>query len=115
MIYHNLKDISKEGSSLIACIDKTTLITCPHCKTATYLPGEIFMPGALIGKPADVVRDTLGSLICVEYSDENKPNTPEHFTCEYCNRPFIVEATITYKTTAEAPEKDFSTDTTSLI
>ena len=73
------------------------------------------MPGALIGKPKDVVRDALGSLICVEYSDEDKPNTEEHYVCEYCNRPFIINATLTYKTMPEAPEKDFSTDTASLI
>ena len=39
----------------------------------------------------------------------------EQFICDYCNKPFIVEATVTYKTRAEEPEKDFSTQYVSLL
>ena len=112
MIYHNLETI-KSGFNL-DCIDKKTLIACPHCK-AQYLAGEIFMPGALIGRPEDVVKDSLGKLIYVEYSDETKPNMLEQFTCDYCNKPFIIEATVAYKTLCEAPEKDFSTEYVPLL
>jgi RNase P subunit RPR2 len=39
----------------------------------------------------------------------------ERFTCEYCNKPFVVEATVTYKSREEEPEKDFSSKYVSLL
>ena len=94
---------------------KTSLIRCPHCGSE-YLPGEVYMPGSLIGQPDDIVRDSLGKLIYEDYdSPDREPNMIEHFTCEYCNKPFIVEATVTYKTREEAPERDFSTNYVSLL
>ena len=94
---------------------KTNLIKCPHCG-AEYLPGEIYMPGALIGQPTDVVKDSLGKILYEDYEPANRePNMTEQFICDYCNKPFIVEATVTYKTRAEEPEKDFSTQYVSLL
>lgn len=94
---------------------KTPLIKCPHCGSE-YLPGEVYMPGSLIGQPDDIVRDSLGKLIYEDYdSPDREPNMIEHFTCEYCNKPFIVEATISYKTREEAPENDFTTKYVSLL
>ena len=91
------------------------LIKCPHCK-AQYLAGEIYLPGALIGQPPEIVRDSLGEILYVDYHQENNmPNMAESFTCEYCNKPFIIEATISYKAKEEAPEKDFSTNYVSLL
>ena len=111
MISHNLDRLSTEVQKNfdLTSIDKKTIIECPHCK-AQYLPGEIYMPGAILGHPDELVKDALGKIIYVEYSkDEYEPNLIEHFTCEYCNRPFIVEATSpTYKTREEEPERDFS-------
>ena len=94
---------------------KSALITCPHCK-AEYLPGEVYMPTALIGQPDEVVRDALGKIIYEDYYTEDRtPNMTEHFTCEYCNKAFVVEAVVTYKTMVEAPERDFSTQYVSLL
>jgi hypothetical protein len=93
---------------------KTPIIKCPHC-SAQYLPGEIYMPGTLIGQPDDLVKDSLGKIIYEDYSEDKEPNMIEHFTCEFCNKPFIIEATVTYKTLVEEPEKDFSTQYVSLI
>ena len=74
------------------------------------------MPNALIGQPDEVIRDTLGKIIYEDYTTEDRePTLVEHFTCEYCNKPFIVEATVTYKTREEEPEKDFSTKYVSLL
>jgi hypothetical protein len=90
-------------------------IKCPNCG-AEYLPGEIYMPGAIIGQPDDIVKDSLGRLLYEDYSSKDKePNMIEHFTCEYCEKPFIIEATITYKTKQELPENDFSTKYVSLL
>jgi hypothetical protein len=96
-------------------IDKRTIITCPHCK-AEYLAGEIFMPGSLIGQPTDIVKDSFGKIIYADYEPEDrKPDFTEHFVCEYCDKPFVVEATITYKSMVEAPEADFSQKYVSLL
>ena len=38
---------------------RTPVIKCPQCG-AEYLPGEIYMPGSLIGQPDEVVRDSFG-------------------------------------------------------
>lgn len=94
---------------------KTPVIKCPHCG-AEYLPGEIYMPGSLIGQPTDVVKDSLGRILYEDYDPISKePDMIEHFTCEYCNKPFVVEATVTYKAKEEAPENDFSTKYVSLL
>jgi hypothetical protein len=94
---------------------KTALIKCPHCK-AEYLPGEVYMPGSLTGQPDDLVKDSLGRIIYEDYSTpEREPEMIEHFTCEYCNKPFIIEAVVTYKTREELPEADFTTQYVSLL
>lgn len=93
---------------------KTSIITCKHCG-AQYLPGEIYMPGALIGKPDDLVKDALGKILYEDYLEGNEPDMIERFICEYCDKPFTVEATVTYKTMVEAPERDFSTEYVSLL
>lgn len=94
---------------------KTPVIKCPHCG-AEYLPGEIYFPGSLIGQPDDIVKDSFGRILYEDYSSpKREPDMVEHFTCEYCEKPFIVEATTTYKTKEEAPENDFSTKYVSLL
>ena len=94
---------------------KTPVIRCPHCG-AEYLPGELYMPGSIIGQPDEVIRDSFGKIIYEDYTTETRePDLVEHFTCEYCEKPFIVEATITYKAKEEAPERDFSTNYVSLL
>ena len=93
---------------------KTAIIKCPHCG-AQYLPCEIYMPGSTLGKSEDIVKDSLGKILYEDYQEGKEPDMIEHFTCEYCEKPFIVEATVTYKSMAEEPEKDFSTQYVSLL
>lgn len=96
-------------------LHKTPVIKCPHCGTE-YLPGEIYMPGSLIGQPDEIVKDSLGKIIYEDYEPEDRaPSMIEHFTCESCDKPFIVEATVTYKVKEEAPERDFSSQYVSLL
>ena len=91
-------------------------ITCPFCK-AQYFPGEIFMPGALLGHPSEVVRDDTGKIIFVDFHEENKlPTARETFVCEYCHQPFDVEAGyISYKAKESAPETNFKQEYVPLI
>lgn len=94
---------------------KTAVIRCPHCGSE-YLPGEVYVPGSLIGQPDEVIRDSLGKIIYEDYyTEDTEPTMIEHFICEYCEKPFVVEATVTYKTREEAPENDFSTSYVSLL
>jgi hypothetical protein len=94
---------------------KTPIIRCPHC-FREYLPGELFMPGSLIGQPQEIVRDGLGKIIYEDYGPEtNEPCLVEHYICDECEKPFIIEATVTYKAKEEAPENDFSTKYVSLL
>ena len=94
---------------------KTPVIKCPFCGSE-YLPGEIFMPGALIGKPVEIIRDSLGKIIYEDYDvKENEPDLIEHFVCDHCEKPFVVEASITYKAKEEAPENDFQSQYVSLL
>ena len=74
------------------------------------------MPNAIIGQPDEVVKDSLGKIIYEDYSTpEREPSLTESFTCEYCDKPFVIEATVTYKSMTEAPEKDFSSPYVSLL
>lgn len=93
---------------------KSVNFKCVHCG-AQYLPGEVYMPGALIGQPEDIVKDSFGKILYEDYPADKEPCMVEHFICDYCDKPFIVEATITYKTMAEAPEADFTTQYVSLL
>lgn len=96
-------------------VHKTAIIRCPHC-SAEYLPGEIYMPGSLIGQPDEIVKDSFGRLLYEDYTTEDRePDMTEHFTCEYCDKPFVIEAIVTYKAKEEAPENDFSTKYVSLL
>ena len=93
---------------------KTPVIKCPHCQ-AQYLPAEIYMPNAFLGRPEDLVKDSLGKIIYEDYREGQEPEMIEHFICDYCDKPFVVEATVTYKSMTEEPEKDFSTQYVSLL
>lgn len=95
--------------------NKTPLITCPHCG-CQYLPGEIYMPDALVGQPTDIVKDALGKIIYKDYEPESKaPDMVEHFVCDQCDKPFVVEAVLSFKSSKEIPENDFSTPYVSLL
>lgn len=94
---------------------KSAIIRCPHCG-AEYLPGEIYMPNAIIGQPDEVVKDSLGKILYEDYhSASREPSLEEHFICEYCDKPFVIEAVVTYKPREEAPEKDFTSQYVSLL
>ena len=94
---------------------KSPVIRCPHCG-AEYLPGEIYIPGSLIGQPDEVIKDSFGKIIYEDYyTDTREPDMIEHFICDYCEKPFVIEATVTYKTREETPEKDFKQQYVSLL
>ena len=74
------------------------------------------MPNSIIGQPDEVVKDSLGKIIYEDYNaPDREPSLTESFVCEYCDKPFIIEATVSYKTREEAPEKDFSSQYVSLL
>ncbi len=89
-------------------------IKCPHCG-ATYVPAEIFMPGDFLGKPDSLVKDALGKILYCDYEEGEEPLATESFICDHCGKPFVVEPVISYKVRKEDEEKDFSSDTVSLL
>ena len=93
---------------------KWPIITCPHCGHQ-YVPAEIFMPGELVGVPGQIVRDALGKIIYQEYDDEDLPAQVEHYVCDECGKPFVVEPVITYKVRKEDEAVDFSDLSSSLL
>jgi len=90
------------------------IIKCPHCGYE-YAPSEVFLPGELIGRSDSVIKDALGKILYIDYDEGEEPEQVEHFECEGCGKPFIVEATVTYKTKPEEEELDFSDTSVSLL
>jgi hypothetical protein len=73
------------------------------------------MPGELIGKPEQVIRDALGKIIYQEYDDEELPAQVEHYVCDECGKSFVVEPVITYKVRKEDEALDFAEQSVSLL
>lgn len=90
------------------------LIKCPHCGWE-YLPGEIFYPVNTIGQPINIIRDTLGHIIYEEYKPRQEPESNESFTCENCNRTFVVDIELSFKAKPEEEVIDFSNLSVSLF
>lgn len=90
------------------------IVKCPHCGHEYHLT-EIAMPGELLGKPKKngIIKDCLGKIIYVDWSEE--PATVFEYTCDNCEKDFIVEASITLKAKPKAEEEDFSNLTSSLL
>ena len=73
------------------------------------------MPGDFLGKPDSLVKDALGKILYCDYEEGEEPLATESFICDHCGKPFVVEPVISYKVRKEDEEKDFSSDTVSLL
>lgn len=93
---------------------KPAPIRCPHCGWE-YHPSEVFIPGELLGNPDSVIKDPLGKILCEDYADGDEPEFVEHFECENCGKPFIVEANLSFKSKKEEEELDFTEQYVSLL
>lgn len=69
-------------------------IRCPHCN-AEYAPSEIYLPDSFLGKLRDVEKDVTGSIL---YQENGDMGLSEKYTCDYCKRPFTVNAKVTFNT-----------------
>ena len=93
---------------------KWPVITCPHCGYQ-YTPADIFMPGEIVGTPDNVIRDALGKIIYQDFAEEDEPCQVEHYVCDECGKPFIVEPVVSYKVKKEDEQLDFSNLSSSLL
>lgn len=82
-------------------INKNWLIKCPHCG-CEYAPNEIFYPQEVFGNASNIIRDENGKII---FFEGQLLNLKEEYTCDHCNKTFIAEIEMTFKTTK--PEIDF--------
>lgn len=90
------------------------IIKCPNCNWS-YLPSELYLPEYLLGRPEDLVKSPTGEIIYLDYEEDFEPVLVEHYVCDNCNKPFVIEASMSFKTKAEKEELDFSNLETSLI
>lgn len=90
------------------------IIKCPHCGWE-YLPGELLYPDSVVGQPKNVIRDTLGKIIYEDYKPYKSPESEEHYTCDNCNRQFVIEIETKYKAKVEEEALDFSQQFVSLL
>ena len=70
------------------------VIKCPKCGYQ-YLPGEIFIPNALVGEPKNIVRNTIGEILGYEGTD---PELNESYVCDHCNQEFNIVAKLSFST-----------------
>lgn len=86
------------------------VIKCPKCGYE-YLPGELFVGNAFIGRPKDISRTFDGKIL---YFDGNTMDTDETFICERCNAPLKLHADVTFRVNVDT-KRDFSDDYTSQL
>lgn len=91
-----------------------TIIKCPHCGWE-YLPGEVLYPRSVLGQPNNIIRDGLGHIIYEDYREGEEPEATEEYTCDNCNKPFVVEVSLNVKATEQVEELDFSEEYVSLL
>lgn len=91
------------------------VIKCPHCNWE-YLPGEILYPESLIGrvKYNSVIRDPLGHILYEEYEEDREPLAEEHYECDNCGKPFVIEIETKFASKVEEEELDFTEKTAEL-
>ncbi|MCK9470271.1 MAG: hypothetical protein M0Q88_00770 [Bacilli bacterium] len=75
---------------------KKTTIRCPHCN-AEYLPAEIYYPNEFLGKPFNIIKDGAGNILGYNGDDMN---TEETYRCDNCDKPFNIDASVTFRTTS---------------
>lgn len=73
------------------------------------------MPGEIVGTPDNVIRDALGKIIYQDFAEEDEPCQVEHYVCDECGKPFIVEPVVSYKVKKEDEQLDFSNLSSSLL
>lgn len=89
-------------------------IKCPHCGYE-YVPAEIFMPGELIGKTKNVIRDPLGKILYVDYQEDEEPCLTASYTCDGCGRDFLIDAKLLVESREEEEELDFGNQVVRLV
>lgn len=80
------------------------IIRCPVCG-CEYLPAEIFLPNAFLGKPSHIMKQNKH----IDAFDGASMNTQEVYICDECNSSFKIFARVTFNT-VENTKQDFEND-----
>ena len=86
------------------------VIKCPKCGYE-YLPGEIFIGNAFVGRPTDISRTFDGKIL---YFDGTTMDTEETYICDHCGAPLKLHAEVTFRANVDS-KRDFSNDYTSSL
>ena len=78
------------------------IIKCPVCGQE-YLPSEIYMPDAFLGKPTEVIKTTAGK---IDFYFGQKMDPNEEYICDNCATRLRIHANISFDVTAEIPEAE---------
>ena len=71
------------------------VICCPHCG-AEYLPAEIYIPDAFVGKPTNINKEAITGKISDFFG--TTMNLDENYVCDKCSKPFRTHAKIQFFT-----------------
>jgi len=95
-------------------VQNNWVVKCPHCGAEYHLT-EIAMPGELLGTPKTngIIKDPLGKILYIDW--EEAPITTFDYTCDNCDKDFVVEVSLVAKAKLKAEEEDFSNLETSLL
>lgn len=87
---------------------KLEVIKCPVCG-AEYLPAEIYLPHAFLGKPSDIEKDHIKGTLR-NFSGKSM-DTSESYRCDYCNTLFDINAKVHFTTNESKanPTKPYKT------
>lgn len=80
-------------------------IVCPYCG-AEYLPSEIFMPQDMLDKSYIIHKTKEGKIEAFEGEGADLIAT---YTCDVCDKTFVVEADIKYTAKKEDVEEEYVT------
>ncbi len=86
--------------------ERLITIRCPFCG-AQYLPAEIYLPDAFLGKPSIIDKTTDTSTI-IDFEGKSM-DLNETYQCDKCNTTFNVCAKVQFNTYIDE-KKNFTTE-----
>ena len=81
------------------------VVKCPYCG-AEYLVSEIFLPEDLLDKAYTIHKNENG---IIEFVNGKEAELIESYICDYCDKQFIVKASMSYVSMKDDVEEEYVT------